>query len=122
MNKSEFIIGRQYIVTQEEDIDNLPNYRREGIILTARYDDGSQMPRFTLPAGVTDKFGDNWAYFNVDNVEPYVESESIQPFVVAGIGEQWYIMKPSGEYVNIYFNTTKAAFAVARTLAGVYNA
>ena len=48
--------------------------------------------------------------------------ESIQPFVVTGIGKHWYIMKPSGEYVNIYFNTTHAAFAVARTLAEVYHA
>jgi len=121
MDKSEFVVGRKYIVTKEEHCDDtLPHYRRKGIIVTARYDDGSQIPRFTLPDGVTDRFGDDWAYFNVENVEPYIENESIQPFVVTGVGEQWFIMKPSGEYVNIYFNTTKAAFKVARTLAEVY--
>jgi len=125
MNKSKFIVGNKYIIT---NCDNDYPYRQVGLVLTAKRDDGTDIPVFTLPAGMTDDFGDDWAFVDVDNVEPYTEpktvstTESIQPFIVTGMGKHWYIMKPSGEYVNIYFNTTKAAFAVAETLAEVYHA
>ncbi len=72
MDKSEFVVGRKYIVTREEHcVDILPHYRRKGTIVTARSDDGSDLPPFNLPDGVKDRFGDAWAYFNIDNVEPY---------------------------------------------------
>ena len=137
MNKSKFIVGNKYIIT---NCDNDYPYRQVGLVLTAKRDDGTDIPVFTLPAGMTDDFGDDWAFFDVENVEPCAivrevqvinkptltqtvsTTESIQPFVVTGMGKHWYIMKPSGEYVNIYFNTTKAAFAVAETLAEVYHA
>ncbi len=121
MNKSEFIVGNKYIITGGALCDRYP-HKAKGLVLTALHDDGSLTPPFKLPDGLKDEFGDNWAFFNVINVEPHVESESIQPFVVMGVGDKWHILKPSGEYVNIYFNTTQAAFAVARTLAEVYNA
>ena len=125
MNKSEFIVGNKYIITTG---DCYYPYRQTGLVLTAKFDDGTNSPIFTLPDGITDNFGDDWLFFDVEDVEPYTEPktvstiDSVQPFVVTGIGKHWYIMKPSGEYVNIYFNTTKAAFAVAETLAEVYNA
>ncbi len=76
MDKSEFVVGRKYIVTREEHcVDILPHYRRKGTIVTAMYDDGTNLPQFTLPAGVTDRFGDDWAYFNVEHVEPYETAE-----------------------------------------------
>ncbi len=72
MDKSEFVVGRKYIVTREEHcVDILPHYRRKGTIVTAIHDNGSPLPRFALPNGVTDRFGDDWSYFHVENVEPY---------------------------------------------------
>jgi len=125
MNKSKFVVGNKYIITK---CSSGYTHRQKGLVLTAKSDDGTNTPIFTLPAGMTDDYGDDWAFFDVEDVEPYTEpktvstTESVQPFVVTGMGKHWYIMKPSGEYVNIYFNTTKAAFDVARTLAEVYNA
>jgi len=122
MNKSEFIVGNKYIITSATSEGMVYPYRAKGLILTALYDDGSDFPRFTLPDGMTNSFGDTWTYFDVEQVEPYVENESIQPFVVMGVGDKWYILKPNGERVDVYFSTTKAAFAVARTLSEVYHA
>ena len=130
MNKSEFIVGNKYVVNNHPSRDTDP-HRKDGLVITARYDDGTYAPKFTLPTGMLDDLGDDWAYFNREYVEPYTEptttptpltSESIQPFVVMGLGTKWHILKPSGERVNVYFNTTKAAFAVAKTLAEVYHA
>jgi len=124
MDKSKFIVGNKYIIT---NCDNDYTYRQVGLVLTAKWDDDTDSPVFTLPAGMTDGYGEDWEFFDLENVEPYTEPktvstiDSVQPFVVTGIGKHWYIMKPSGEYVNIYFNTTKAAFAVAQTLAEVYH-
>ncbi len=128
MNKSEFIVGNKYIITESE---NTYPWRAVDTILTAKHDDGTDLPEFYLPDGMADRYGDDWISVHVNKVTPYIEPataptpttpESIQPFVVMGVGSKWHILKPSGERVNVYFNTTQAAFAVAKTLAEVYHA
>jgi len=74
MNKSEFIIGNKYIITSGSSKHDKYPHRAKGLILTALYDDGSDSPRFTLPDGMTDSHGDAWTYFNVAQVEPYVDN------------------------------------------------
>lgn len=49
-----------------------------------------------------------------------MNDDSIYPFRVLGVGGKWYVCKPNGEQIDLYFNRVKHAFKVAETLKAVY--
>ena len=49
-----------------------------------------------------------------------MHNNSIFPFTVMAIGDKWYVCKPNGTRIDIYFTRAKYAFKVAETLKEVY--
>jgi hypothetical protein len=49
-----------------------------------------------------------------------MNNNSIFPFTVMAVGDNWYVCKPNGERIDIYFRCAKSAFKVAETLKEVY--
>ena len=49
-----------------------------------------------------------------------MNNNSIFPFTVMAVGDNWYVCKPNGIRLGIYFTRAKHAFKVAETLKEVY--
>ena len=49
-----------------------------------------------------------------------MNDNSIFPFRVMAVENKWYVCKPSGQRLDIYFTRAKYAFRVAETLKEVY--
>lgn len=49
------------------------------------------------------------------------ETGDIYPFTIICVGQHWYTVKPSGEAINVAFNTSTQAINLAADLRKLYN-